>query len=118
MGRRNPTHVINRDAWPDGVSEGADGAAFIEDVSLIAGDRYPLLAIDAGEDDATGASAEAYRVWYQNRTPRRRQYLGASGSSGGLRCRLRRPAVFQALRSPTERHGARVMSHRASIIPA
>ena len=86
LGWRNPTHVINRHAWPDGVPEGTDvavsegapastplwtapagrdSAEFIEDVSLIAGDRYPLLAIDAGEDDATGTSAEAYWLWYR-----------------------------------------------------
>ena len=38
-----------------------DDAELIEDVSLIPGDRYPLLGIDAGEEGATGTSAEAYR---------------------------------------------------------
>lgn len=46
-----------------------DDAAFIEDLSLIAGDRYPLLAIDAGEEDTAGISAEAYRVWCQIALP-------------------------------------------------
>jgi hypothetical protein len=45
------------------------GAELIADLSIIADNRYPLLAIDAGEDDATGASAEAYRVWYQIALP-------------------------------------------------
>jgi len=91
MGWRNPTHVINRRAWLNGVPEGvevvvsetapastplwtapsdADDAELIGEVSLIPGDRYPLLTIDAGEEDALGTSAEAYRVWYQIELPR------------------------------------------------
>jgi murein DD-endopeptidase MepM/ murein hydrolase activator NlpD len=90
MGWRNPTHVINRRAWPNGAPEGVEvvvteaapastplwtapsdggGAEVIRDVSLIPGDRYPLLAVDAGEEASTGASAEAYRVWYQIAAP-------------------------------------------------
>ena len=90
MGWRNPTHVINRRAWPDGVpagseavvSQGApmsttlwtapvgvDGAEPVRDLVLAAGERYALLAIDTGPDDATGTSAEAYRVWYQIALP-------------------------------------------------
>lgn len=86
MGWRNPTHVINHRAWPDGVPEGVavavseaapvsiplwtapsdiDSAEPLGDLTLSAGDRYPLLAVDAGEEDTTGTSAEAYRVWYQ-----------------------------------------------------
>jgi hypothetical protein len=42
-----------------------DDAEVIGDVSLIPGDRYPWLVIDAGEEDALGTSAEAYGVWYQ-----------------------------------------------------
>jgi hypothetical protein len=45
------------------------GAELIADLSLLAGNRYPLLAIDAGEDDTAGTSAEAYRVWYQIARP-------------------------------------------------
>ncbi len=90
MGWRNPTHVINRRAWPVGIPEGIEaivseaapastplwtapsdsGAAqVIGDVPLNPGDRYPLLAIDAGEEDALGTSAEAYRLWYQIALP-------------------------------------------------
>jgi murein DD-endopeptidase MepM/ murein hydrolase activator NlpD len=90
IGWRNPTHVINRRAWPDGIPEGievvvseaapartplwtapsdADGAESLGDLVLSAGDRYPLLAVDAGEEDGTGTSAEAYRVWYQIALP-------------------------------------------------
>ena len=86
MGWRNPTHVIDRRAWPDGVPEGVevivseaapeitplwtapadvDGAEFVGDLVAQPGDRYPLLEIAAGAEDATGTSAEAYRLWYR-----------------------------------------------------
>ncbi len=86
MGWRNPTHVINRRMWTeDGgrgtevvVSETApvsvnlwtspadvEGAETVGELALTPGDRYPLLAIEAGEEDATGTSAAAYRLWYQ-----------------------------------------------------
>ncbi|MGH7751571.1 MAG: M23 family metallopeptidase, partial [Gemmatimonadales bacterium] len=85
MGWRNPTHVINRRAWPNGVPDGVevivsalapgrtplwsapsdiDGAESLGDLRLSAGDRYPLLVIDAGAEDAAGTSADAYQVWY------------------------------------------------------
>jgi murein DD-endopeptidase MepM/ murein hydrolase activator NlpD len=91
IGWRNPTHVINRRAWPKGVPDGAEvavaetapartslwmapsdanDAKFIGDLSLNPGDRYLLLAIDAGEEDALGTSTEAYRLWYQIALPR------------------------------------------------
>ena len=90
IGWRNPTHVINRRAWPDGVPEGiegvvteaapattplwtaptgANGAESLENLVLSAGDRYPLLAVDAGEEASTGTSAEAYHLWYQIALP-------------------------------------------------
>jgi murein DD-endopeptidase MepM/ murein hydrolase activator NlpD len=90
MGWRNPTHVINRRAWPEGIPDGieaivseaapastslwtapsdVDGAELIRDLSLVPGDRYPLLAVDAGEEALTGMGAEAYRVWYQIALP-------------------------------------------------
>jgi murein DD-endopeptidase MepM/ murein hydrolase activator NlpD len=90
IGWRSPTHVINRRAWPDGVPEGTeavvsetapastplwtapsdeDDAEFIGDLSLNTGDRYRLLAVDAGEEAATGTSAEAYRLWYRIALP-------------------------------------------------
>jgi hypothetical protein len=90
MGWRNPTHTINRRAWPGGVSEGSEvvvseaapastrlwsapsvavSAEFVGDLSLIPGNRYPLLAADTGEEASTGTSAEAYRVWYQIELP-------------------------------------------------
>jgi murein DD-endopeptidase MepM/ murein hydrolase activator NlpD len=86
IGWRNPTHVINHRAWGDDVPQGVEvivaanapaniplwtapantsGAESAGDLALSAGDRYPLLAIDAGEEDASGTSAEAYRLWYQ-----------------------------------------------------
>jgi murein DD-endopeptidase MepM/ murein hydrolase activator NlpD len=86
MGWRNPAHVINRRMWADGVPEGmeavvaetaplsvnlwtspadADDAEAVGELALTPGDRYPLLAIEAGDEDSTGSSAEAYRLWYQ-----------------------------------------------------
>jgi hypothetical protein len=90
VGWRNPTHVINRRAWPDDIPVGVkvivskaasestpvwtaplgiDGAEVLGDLTLGAGDRYPLLAVDVGAEDATGVSAEVYRVWYQLALP-------------------------------------------------
>jgi hypothetical protein len=54
-----PTNTPLRTAPSNG-----DDADFIGDLSLIPGDRYPLLMIDAGEEDALGTIAEAYCVWY------------------------------------------------------
>jgi hypothetical protein len=90
MGWRNPTHVINRRAWAGDVPAGADvvvaeaapegtslwaapgdaaDAELLGEVALRAGDRYPLLAVDAGAEDTTGTSGEAYRVWYRIALP-------------------------------------------------
>ena len=90
MGWRNPTHVISRRAWAGGVPAGAEavvseaapgnaplwaepgsaaGAEPLADVTLRPGDRYPLLAVDAGAEDTTGTSAEAYEVWYRIALP-------------------------------------------------
>jgi hypothetical protein len=90
LGWRNPTHFINGRAWPHGVPDGTDvmvtttaldstglwsappggpDGAPLGDLSLVAGMTYPLLAIDAGAEDATGTSAEAYQLWYQIALP-------------------------------------------------
>jgi murein DD-endopeptidase MepM/ murein hydrolase activator NlpD len=90
MGWRNPTHVINRRAWPEGVPAGVEvvvsevtsqstslwtapadaaDAEVLGELSPRAGDRYPLLAVEAGAEDTTGTSAEAYRVWYRIALP-------------------------------------------------
>ena len=90
MGWRNPTHVIARRAWPDGIPDGSeaivseaapvstplwtapsdgDDAEIIGDASLSPGDRYPLLAVDVGDEASTGSSAEAYRLWYRIALP-------------------------------------------------
>ncbi len=90
MGWRNPTHVINRRAWPNGIPEGievvvsavapettplwsapadVDGAESLGDLALVPGERYPLLGIDAGAEDTLGTSADAYRLWYQIELP-------------------------------------------------
>jgi hypothetical protein len=92
MGWLNPTHVINRRAWPDGVPDGAEvivstdapvstplwtvpsdqeGAARAGDLASTPGERYPLLAIDAGPEDDRGTSAEATRLWYHIGLPTR-----------------------------------------------
>jgi murein DD-endopeptidase MepM/ murein hydrolase activator NlpD len=86
LGWRNPTHVINRRAWLgaipageeavvcDGAAESTvvwtapsdrDGTRLVGEVELVPGDRYPLLEVEAGEEDATGTSAAATRLWYQ-----------------------------------------------------
>lgn len=88
MGWRNPTHVINGRAWPDGVPRGLsmmaivlaagsaplwtapadeDGAEQVAELPLSPGDRYPLLAVATGEEAAIETSAETYRLWYQIR---------------------------------------------------
>jgi hypothetical protein len=86
MGWRNPTHVIARRAWPDGVPTDAEvilaetapgiitlwsapagdpGAEAVAELSAITGDAvFSLLEIAAGAEEATGTSAEAYRLWY------------------------------------------------------
>jgi hypothetical protein len=86
LGWLNPTHVINQRVWPEGVPavtevvvcegvpantplwiapDNLDGATTLGDLELVPGDRYPLLAAEAGEEDATGTSAAATRLWYQ-----------------------------------------------------
>ena len=91
MGWRNPTHVIARRAWPDRIPAGsevilAQGAAepitlwtapadvdaaglFSELSAITPGAAFSLLEIAAGAEDATGTSAEAYRVWYRIALP-------------------------------------------------
>ncbi|MCC6315860.1 MAG: M23 family metallopeptidase, partial [Thermomicrobiales bacterium] len=90
MGWRNPTHVINRRMYPDGVPPGAeivitagaggdaplwslppdmDGAERVGALPLQPGGRYPLLEIDSGPEASRGTSAKAYRVWYRITTP-------------------------------------------------
>jgi hypothetical protein len=49
-------------------SNAAD-AEFMGDLTLTPGDRYPLLAVDAGEEASRGTSAEAYRLWYRIALP-------------------------------------------------
>ena len=91
MGWRNPTHVINRRAWSNGVPEGIEvilaetapevitlwsaptgdpGAEALGDISAITpGATFSLLEIVAGAEDATGTSAEAYHLWYRIALP-------------------------------------------------
>jgi hypothetical protein len=91
MGWRNPTHVIARRAWPDGVPTDAEvilaetapdvitlwsapagdpGAEAVAELSAITGDAvFSLLEIAAGAEETTGTSAEAYRLWYHIALP-------------------------------------------------
>jgi murein DD-endopeptidase MepM/ murein hydrolase activator NlpD len=90
LGWRNPTHIINRRAWPDAIPEGTEAvvaetappsaplwtappgaasATSLGAVPLSPGARYPLLAIDTGPEDSTETSAEAYRLWYRLALP-------------------------------------------------
>jgi murein DD-endopeptidase MepM/ murein hydrolase activator NlpD len=83
MGWRNPTHVIGgraelsadaeaivaatahspTEVWS--APDGDDGAALLESMALSAGQRYPLLGVDAGSEATEGTSAESYRLWYR-----------------------------------------------------
>ena len=90
MGWRNPTHVINRRAYASGialgtnvVATGLDGgvielwsappgrtdATIVDVMEAGAGDRFRLLAIEAGPEASEQTSAEGYTVWYQITTP-------------------------------------------------
>jgi hypothetical protein len=91
IGWRNPTHVINRRIWSDGVPAGAEvvlaetapdlitlwsvpagepGAEAVGEISAITGNAaYSLLEIAAGTEDSTGTSAESYRLWYRIALP-------------------------------------------------
>lgn len=88
MGWLNPVHAMARLAFPDGVSDGVEvivargarelvpvwsgpGGEAIGEVALSPGDRYVLRGIEAGEPDADGTSAEAYRLWYRISAPER-----------------------------------------------
>jgi hypothetical protein len=95
MGWRNPTHIINRRAWPNGVSAdakvilaetapdaitlwsapaGEPGAEGVGEIWAITGDAaYSLLEITTGAEDATGTSAEAYQLWYRIALPTGRE---------------------------------------------
>lgn len=90
LGWLNPTHVINRRAWSGGIpgnasvvlAEGAPAgtrlwrapadrgdAESLGEVALASGESYPLLEIAAGDEAATGTSAEATSLWYRIATP-------------------------------------------------
>jgi hypothetical protein len=90
MGWRNPTHVISRRMWPGAIPDGVevivsnatpagtplwsapadvDGAESLGNLALARGERYPLREIATGDEDATGTSAEAYRLWYRIALP-------------------------------------------------
>lgn len=86
LGWRNPTHVINRRAWPDGIPADAEvivstaaperttvwtlpsdlaDAEPAGEMALTAGQRFSLLAMETGPEAASGTSAEATRLWYE-----------------------------------------------------
>jgi hypothetical protein len=83
IGWRNPSHVIAGamaagEALPDAlVPAGADGMAMtvreapddasatVAELTLRAGDRFRVEAIEAGDPASTETSALGYRVWYQ-----------------------------------------------------
>jgi murein DD-endopeptidase MepM/ murein hydrolase activator NlpD len=88
MGWRNPAHVIGGrmfgDAGPPKCTEvvvatGAPGTLLLwsdasassqlGELALSPGDRYPLLGVDAGPEDATETSAAAYHLWFQIDAP-------------------------------------------------
>jgi murein DD-endopeptidase MepM/ murein hydrolase activator NlpD len=83
MGWRNPTHVIGGhtelldgseavvamtatgevDVWS--APQPDDDAELLRNLPMRPGDRFALLAIDAGLESSEGTSAEAYRLWYR-----------------------------------------------------
>lgn len=85
QGWRNPLHVINGrmfraeaaaplgtvvvPAVPPGpeltLRAQPDLSAPQTPIPVAPGDRFPLLEITAGPEDASGSSAEAYRLWYR-----------------------------------------------------
>jgi hypothetical protein len=82
MGWRNPTHVIGGHTALFSDSEAVvtmtatgevdvwsapqpDDAELLRSLLLRPGDRYALLAIDAGPAASEETSAEAYRLWYR-----------------------------------------------------
>jgi murein DD-endopeptidase MepM/ murein hydrolase activator NlpD len=87
IGWRNPTHLIGGhtelldgsaavvamtatgevDLWS--APQPDDGAEPLRTLLLRPGDRYALLAIDAGPAASEGTSAEAYRLWYRIALP-------------------------------------------------
>ncbi len=91
QGWRNPTHLINARAFPNGepaqgvavvatasapaetalwsAPAGDDAAEELGSLPLRPGDRHPLLAVVTGPEASTGTSAEAYRLWYRIATP-------------------------------------------------
>lgn len=110
MGWLNPVHAMARLNFPEGVPQAgvevmvARGARASADLfaapdaveaegrlELAHGDRYQVVDIDAGEEDTTGTSAEAYRLWYRIVVPGRSEpswvramepTLDATGSDG------------------------------------
>ncbi len=89
LGWRNPTHALARRAFGTGfigrkaavvaatsgevalwsVPPRSHGARRLGELAPDAGDRYALLAVDAGLEATTGTSAEAYRLWYRIALP-------------------------------------------------
>lgn len=119
MGWLNPVHAMAARSFPDGVpaggvevmaNEGAapslpifaapDDAEPIGEVTLVPGSRYRLLDLDAGTEDTTGTSAEAYRLWYRIDVPELGQpawvramaptpeWIGSDGRPSSLRIDL------------------------------
>lgn len=91
MGWLNPTHVLSQRAFGDGVipedtevvvASGAGeratlwlspadepAAEQVGELTLVAGDKYLLLGIEAGPEASEETSAEGYRLWYQIGSP-------------------------------------------------
>jgi hypothetical protein len=123
VGWRNPTHATARRAFPNGVPAGAEvvvaasvtgeiplwsapaDASGAEPVGALlgrAGDRYPLLAVDAGDEASRDTGAGATRLWYRIRVgqdaPWARaalpsdEFLGTDGRPAAVRFALL-PAV-------------------------
>lgn len=90
LGWRNPTHAIARRAFAAGsqplaqvaedapalgplavwaAPDAADSSTQIGALPARPGDRYPILAVEAGDEAATGSGAGSYRLWYRLSLP-------------------------------------------------
>jgi hypothetical protein len=89
LGWLNPMHVIASRSYPDGVpsgtmaivasdlmthttpiwSEPIERAEPLDQMILIPGQQFPLIAISVGDEASVETSANAYQVWYEIEGP-------------------------------------------------
>jgi murein DD-endopeptidase MepM/ murein hydrolase activator NlpD len=117
MGWLNPTHVINRRAWPDGVPDVVAAA-----VSTTAPESTPLWTAPGDVADATtgrrhGHQRRGHSALVSDRHTRWR-CLGPGGGSGGHRQWVGRPAVVAPVRFRADRSHGRNLTSASFSLPA